>query len=69
MGTMRTSFLRSIANGEEIRYSYYSSVTSCLVMMHCATKNLTQRFVRFTNGQGILATPSADRIGEAKGRE
>ena len=37
--------------------------------MHCATKNLTQRFVRFTSGRGIAATPFADKIGEAMVRE
>ena len=40
MWLVRTSFLHLIANGEEIRYSLYSSVTSCLEMMHCLTKNL-----------------------------
>ena len=34
-------------------------------ILHCATKNLTPQFGRFTSGQAILAPPSADRMGKA----
>jgi hypothetical protein len=37
---VRTYFLCPIANGEEIASSLDSSVTSCLAMSHCLTKNL-----------------------------
>jgi hypothetical protein len=45
MPMVRTYFLCHIVNGEERRYNLDSSVTSCLGMLHCPTKNLTRRFV------------------------
>jgi hypothetical protein len=53
MGTMRTSFLRSIANGEEIRYSLYSSVTSCLLMKATVFAAIKSKNTRLLLPKGV----------------
>ena len=43
-----TYFLETIAKGEELRYSEFSRVISCLEMLHCLSRNLTVRASRNT---------------------
>jgi hypothetical protein len=54
MWMARTYFLENIAKEEERGYSVYSSVTSCLEMLHCLCRNLTVRSSRNILLSGII---------------